>query len=265
MTNLMDIINQSFSDKVIVKPEYLISVIKNIVKFINTSNEKNASEITKVRELYAELSKTIDALDKGTTYELNQIEKKIKEVETTPGDPGEDADPKEVYDMLKEDSDFIESLKGEGPDKEEILNDLITVLESSLAKFGITFRDGLELLVGDERLSKKAIKDLEEELLEIRTLIKKSGTGNGGNNPAGGGRGHIKTYDLSSVLDGVTKTFNLPANWTIIQVVSSSFPSAFRPIIDYTFTNTSITFTSEITASSTLASGQTLIVVYEEA
>lgn len=78
------------------------------------------------------------------------------------------------------------------------------------------------------------------------------------------GKGHIKTYDLSDKLDGVTTTFNLPANWTIISVVSSSFPSAFRPIIDYTFTPTSLTFTSQINPASTLAIGQTLIVIYEE-
>lgn len=79
------------------------------------------------------------------------------------------------------------------------------------------------------------------------------------------GKGKIKNYDLSSQLNGITTTFSLPANWTVISVVSSSFPSAFRPVIDYTFTPTSITFTNQIEPSTTLASGQTLIVIYEEA
>ena len=79
------------------------------------------------------------------------------------------------------------------------------------------------------------------------------------------GRGRIKNYDLSSSLNGVLKTFAIPANWQVITVVSSSFPSALRPVIDYTYTPQTITFTSQIDAASTLATGQTLIIVYEEA
>lgn len=123
-------------------------------------------------------------------------------------------------------------------------------------------RNKLELLDGDERLKIEAIKDLREELDRLKKLI-----GGGQTQVVGGGgvRGRIKSYDLSSQLNGVLKTFNLPANWTVISVATSSFPGALRPIIDYTYTPTSVTFTSQIDAATTLATGQTVIATYEEA
>lgn len=119
-------------------------------------------------------------------------------------------------------------------------------------------RDNLELLKGDDRLDKSAIKGLEEEFERIRKSHSNVIIG------GSGGKGKIKPYDLSSQLDGVTKTFNIPASWTVISVASTSNPAAFRPIIDYTFTPTTITFTSEINAATTLSAGQSLIVVLEE-
>ena len=83
--------------------------------------------------------------------------------------------------------------------------------------------------------------------------------------PSGGGK-IVKVYDLSASLDGVTKTFALPAFWRVISIQSTSFPFAFRPTTDYTTDASAmtITFTSEVEASSTLASGQTLLVIYSE-
>jgi len=90
--------------------------------------------------------------------------------------------------------------------------------------------------------------------------------------PTGGGstiaysRGQIKLYDLSSQLNGVAKTFNLPAFWRVISVQSSSSPNAFRPTVDYT-TDASvpaITFTSQVDAASVLSAGQTLTLIYAE-
>lgn len=73
-----------------------------------------------------------------------------------------------------------------------------------------------------------------------------------------------KIYDLSSQLDGVTKTFALPAFRLVFDIRSSSFPYAFRPTVDYTTdaTTMQITFTDQIDAASTLAAGQTLYVLY---
>ena len=82
----------------------------------------------------------------------------------------------------------------------------------------------------------------------------------------GGGTGGkiVKAYDLSSQLDGSTKTFKLPSFWRVISVHLSSFPNILRPTVDYTvnYSESSITFTSEIDASTSLSKGQTLIVIY---
>ncbi len=141
---------------------------------------------------------------------------------------------------------------------EEKIQGIKDSIEKDLPSLGTFIRDGLELLKGDDRLDWTAIKGLKEILDRLEKIRSAERV------ISASGRGHIINYDLSSQLNGVKKTFQLPANWTIISVVSSSFPNAFRPIIDYTFTPTSITFTNEVNAASTLAAGQTLIVIYEE-
>jgi hypothetical protein len=110
-------------------------------------------------------------------------------------------------------------------------------------------RNKLELLEGEERLSIEAIRGLSEELKKIRPI---SGGGVTG-------RDIVKNYDLSPYLDGVTKTFNIPGTWSIIGVYCSSFPHALRPVIDYTNTDSTITFTSQIDETTTLATGQTVV------
>lgn len=105
---------------------------------------------------------------------------------------------------------------------------------------------------------------LEEGLAKINTEIetikkelkKSSQTPNGGGIV---GRDIVKNYDLSPYLDGSTKTFNIPAIWSVISVATSSFPNVLRPVIDYTYTGQTITFTSEIDETTTLASGQTVV------
>ena len=59
--------------------------------------------------------------------------------------------------------------------------------------------------------------------------------------------------------DGVTTTFQLPAVWNIVTVSLSSFPNILRKGVDFTYTPTSITFTSEINPATSLAFGQTCV------
>lgn len=125
-------------------------------------------------------------------------------------------------------------------------------------------RNKLEILEGDERLSIDAIRGLPEELEKIRK--QRSNTVYVGGGSASGGR-IVKSYDLSDSLNGSLKTFSLPAFWRIISVHTSSSPNALRLTTDYTVDGAAmtITFTSQIDAATTLAAGQTLIVVYAEA
>ena len=132
------------------------------------------------------------------------------------------------------------------------------IKEVAIAERAEAIRDKLESLKDDERLDKSAIKGLDEILNEFRGLI----SGLNKNKTFGGGivgRDLIKDIDISSQLDGVTKTFNIPAVWNIVSVDLSSFPHALRKNVDFTYTTTSITFTNEINAGSSLAQGQTCI------
>lgn len=77
-----------------------------------------------------------------------------------------------------------------------------------------------------------------------------------------GGGDILYTYDLSSQLNGVLKVFTIPVNRKVSLVISSSVPFVFRPIVDYTVTKNSITFTSGVDAASMLAGGQSLLIHY---
>lgn len=118
-------------------------------------------------------------------------------------------------------------------------------------------RDKLETLKGDERLDRSAIKGLDDELKRIDSKS---------NTSFAISRGQVKAYDLSASLNGVTKTFALPAFWLIIDVKLSSAP-VLRPTTDFTSDGNAmtITFTSQIDAATYLAAGQSCIVIYAEA
>ena len=141
-------------------------------------------------------------------------------------------------------------------------------LEKELPKLGFPIRDGLEAIeVEEEKLKIEAIKNLREELDELKKLIRSWG-GNKvwvGGGSGGGGR-IVKSYDLSSQLNGSTKTFSLPGFWRIISVHLSSVPGILRETVDYTSDASAytITFTSEIEAAGALLAGQTCVVIYSE-
>jgi hypothetical protein len=126
-------------------------------------------------------------------------------------------------------------------------------------------RDKLESIDEESnKLSIDAIQDLREELKELRKMVSlaKNITIFGG---GGGGLGKlVKAYDLSPYLNGVLKTFTIPGNYRVISVHGSSFPFVFRPTTDYTYTTSSITFTSEVVASTMLPTGQSVIIIYAE-
>ena len=129
-------------------------------------------------------------------------------------------------------------------------------LEKNLPKFGMQYRDALELLSGNERLDVSAIKGLEEKIIPLV----KSNIPVRVQTPAKAYK--VITRDISSELDGSTKSFYWGTHFGISGVFSSSFPNVMRPVIDYTENARGITFTSQIEAATTLASGQTVIIQY---
>lgn len=112
------------------------------------------------------------------------------------------------------------------------------------------------------------IEDLQGEIDNLKDKIEdvKKLAGKAGGSTIAYSRGQTKVYDLSNQLDGIKKTFALPAFWRVFSVQSTSTPQVFRPVVDYTTDASamSITFTSGIDAISTLAAGQSLLVLYVE-
>lgn len=154
----------------------------------------------------------------------------------------------------------LERALGQVPTVEKLAEDAAKLIPPVTPE---AIRDKLESIKGeDEKLDIDAIGHLREELNKL-----KKGTGGVQYVPtASSGGGVVKAYDISSQLNGVLKTFTLPAFWRIISVHASSFPSAFRETVDYTSDASAmtLTFTSEIDAGSTLDTDQTVIVVYAE-
>ena len=67
--------------------------------------------------------------------------------------------------------DYFDGVGIDGKDARP--EDVLLLVEERLPQLGEKVRDSLELLEGDERLKIEAIKDLREELEELRKLAKK--------------------------------------------------------------------------------------------
>lgn len=69
----------------------------------------------------------------------------------------------------------------------------------------------------------------------------------------------VRRTDLTSLCNGVLKTFNVGTHFGIIGVFGTEFPQVYRPLIDYTETAQGFTLTAAVSAPAT---GQTLIVQF---
>lgn len=198
-------------------------------------------------ESWSVLEKTQKEVMDYCKSEMSKMSKEIKDkIESIEdGEDGEDADEEKCAEMA------VEKLKPLIPKIEDI--------EKDLPKLGTEIRNSLELLQGEERLDASAIKGLEEKFQELERRINSKSVMGGG----GVGKHNVEVYDLSDSLNGVTKTFNLPAMWKLLKVESTSTPIVFRKGIDFTSTNTSVTFTDQIDAATTLAAGQTVLLTYQ--
>lgn len=137
-----------------------------------------------------------------------------------------------------------------GPGKEEI-EAMIKALLPTL-NFADVAR-GLEALEGAVRLDYSALKNRPG----VKMYDEEKGS-----RLIRGGRGGTEAiyYDLSDSLDGVTKTFTIPANRRVLGVWGSQAAAgSYVPVTDWTRTSTSITLTSAVSAPE---AGQTLWLIY---
>lgn len=220
------------------------------------------SVVKTMRTLRADLDKKADSQE--LTSSLARLDKEVEALETLMRD-AESASKREVKEQLVALKDEmlleVDSLESRFPDLapfHESFAEIVNRIPEPETPESIV--EKLESIEEEEdKLSIDAIKNLWEELKKLQNR----GGGTGGGTVAA--RELVKTYDLSPHLDGVTKVFAIPGNWTVISVSGTSFPYTYRRLVDYTFTPQQITFTSEIEASTSLATGQTLEVIYVSA
>lgn len=171
--------------------------------------------------------------------------------------------------MQKCDDKLSEIKDGKDADEERVIEEVIARLnEREEPEEEETPKEAADFLNREEEIiEQETIIGLVKRLRELEDAIARKSTSTTVIGGATGGGRLVKVHDLTDQLDGVTKTFSLPAFWRVISVHSSSFPNIFRPTTDFTTDASAmtITFTSEITADATLATGQTLLVVYAEA
>lgn len=205
--------------------EQLTTAFNEVSAKLKDDNSLDLSDVKK--EIVKQLKKALD----NQSVSLNFVKDKVSKLKS--GDDGLDADEDIIVDKV------LSLIKL--PEQKEILFDTPK-----------QFRDKVVSII--EELIKEIIRDVKN--LQTR--------------PVGGGivgRDIIKEHDLSSSLNGTLKTFALPAFWRILEVTSSSFPTTFRKTVDYTTNELTmeITFTSEVDASTMLASGQSITILYVSA
>lgn len=230
----------------------VLDTAKNLAEILDrkspTKKEVADAIISVINELRASKKELRDEFDKKITT----LEKLVSKVKAQKGEKGDKGDKGESGKDGVNGKDGLDGLDGKDADQETTAILVYDEVEKNLPRFGEQIRDALELLEGEERLDKSAIKGLEEELKRL-SLVK------GGISGGIVGRDIVKDIDISDDLDGVTKTFNIPTVWNIISVHLSSFPHALRKTTDFTYTPTSITFTSEIDAAKSLKTGDTCV------
>lgn len=119
-------------------------------------------------------------------------------------------------------------------------------------------RNKLELLEGDERLDQSAIKGLKEDMAALKDVIGRVADRAG--RVISPPNNAVQFADLSSQCDGVTTKFTVPRHRFIVGLQSTQFPNIFRPGVDFTTANTTLSLvTSQVAAPQ---AGQTLMFLY---
>jgi len=223
-----------------------------VLKFMNSLKEKNQGEFSSLNKKWDDFSNklgsdtkteriNIDKLFNELSSNLNRlVDNKLSSVKD--GLPGLDADEDRVSIVASE-----RALEAVRP-----LIPTTSTLKKDIAKMGKLIRKILK-----KKLRISDIKGLKEAL-------KKQGGVHSLSGGSGGIGGSVRYYDISASLNGATKTFSLPAFARVLSVQSSSFPNAFRETTDYTTDGSAftITFTAQITAGTTLNTGQTITILY---
>lgn len=213
-----------------------------------------------VQKVHPALSKEVDAKFRAKLEKIESTERKLSNLVSEARNLRDAEVQKLSKDLRRELANLRNEFK-EVPTVDDVIGFFERMAENLPKLSPVEIRDSLESIrEEEEKLDIDAIKNLRQELDELRKFKSKVITGGGIT-----GRDIIKSYDLSPFLDGSTKTFAVPGNWTVLSVSGTSFPFTYRRLVDYTFTPQEITFTDEITAATSLAAGQTIEILYVSA
>ena len=237
---------------------------EKILKFLMDLKEQNEKKFESLKENINNLS---DELKEENTDNFRGFKDRFSEIAEQALKKQEDG-LNFIKDKARNITRGKEGEKGKDADETKIITSVLARIKLPEQKETILdtpeqIVDKLESLEGDERLAISAIDKLREELDKLNKMKQQVVYTGGGS--SGGGR-IVRAHDLSASLDSSTKTFSLPAFWRIISVHLSSFPNVLRETTDYTVDAAAMTiqFTAEIDAASSLANGQTCIVIFSE-
>lgn len=220
----------------------LITVVQNAINELKTTTGTNLT--TGLRALKGMLDSQKKVLDKvvaDDTAGTEEMRKAVKTINTT----------------LATLANNIKALQSKPEPEEYDDTDILERLDEIQEKLDTVAYDDSAILRQHEKYD-KVHEDLQKQIDELRK-IKTAPVAVAG----GGGmhRSNITDIDITSLFDGVTKTFDIGAVYNIINVSLSSYPyGTLRKNVDYTFTNTTITFTDTIAADTQLSEGQSCVI-----
>lgn len=242
--NKLDKILNKVSDGFVSSEDFIgiIEVILEQLILIKDDLGKQIKQIDQKSEQQIEIN--AEKINNKTLELVSALESKVNSLKLKHGKDGKTPSREELELLIKPLIPDVQDGKDGSPDTPEQIIDKINSLP-------------------EEEENQIDIKHIKGWKKTIEDLVKKAsstvfvGGGNGGR--------VVKLYDFSSQLDGVTKTFTLPAFWRIIDIQIGTIPP-LRPTVDYTSNASAmtITFTSEIEASTYLARGLSAIVIYSE-
>jgi hypothetical protein len=192
-----------------------------------------------------------DLEDKIAELEKNQpdLDKVLESVKGKPGAKGDQGEKGDMGEQGPQGKQGIEGPKGEKGDKGDSVSGpqgvpgrdadeeaILAKIEKDLPALGARIRDGLELLQGEARLDKSAIKGLDELEARLTAKFAQAATPRSNNS--------MKFYDLSSQTNGSKKVFTVPKGLAGI-VIGSDFPTVLMENNGFTMnaTRTQLTLT----------------------
>lgn len=246
------------NDKQLQKMESILKMLDNQASF-DELVKIVASVVATFKAMRDEIDKNQQFLDSLAGRLDKAVSKRLSELKD-----GHTPSKQELMSLI---TPLIPDVKdGKDADETKIVADVLAKVPKQEKVTG----DGVIDAINSRETTRDIRKERVEGLSDLISLVQKLETSLTHVNSrvvGSSGRNLVKALNLNDYgpLDGVTKTFNIPAVYRIISVHASSFPGAFVENIDFTWTPTSITFTDEIDASATLAAGQTVTILYVEA